>query len=62
MYKFAKATMPIIADVALLILGTATVLQAGQGVAVPEIDPTTGMAAFALVAGAVLVIRGRRKK
>ena len=29
---------------------------------VPEIDPTTGMAALALIVGAVLVIRGRRKK
>jgi hypothetical protein len=29
---------------------------------VPEIDPATGAAALALVAGAVLLIRGRRKK
>jgi hypothetical protein len=29
---------------------------------VPEIDPTTGAAALALLAGAVLLIRGRRKK
>lgn len=29
---------------------------------VPEIDPTTGAAAFALIAGAVLLIRARRKK
>lgn len=31
-------------------------------IAVPEIDATTGGAALALVAGAVLLIRGRRKK
>jgi hypothetical protein len=62
MYKFAKATMPVIATVALLILGTATVSQAGGPPIVPEIDPTTGLTAVALVAGAVLVIRGRRKK
>jgi len=29
---------------------------------VPEIDPTTGTVALALIAGVVLVIRGRRKK
>jgi hypothetical protein len=29
---------------------------------VPEIDPTTGTAALALLAGAVLLVRGRRKK
>ena len=29
---------------------------------VPEIDPTAGMAAIALIAGTVLVLRGRRPK
>jgi hypothetical protein len=48
--------------VMLLILGTSTVLMAGTILTVPEIDPTTGMAAIALLAGSVLVIRGRRKK
>jgi hypothetical protein len=43
----------------LLMLGTSTVLMA---TAVPEIDPSTGTAAVALLAGAMLVIRGRRKK
>jgi len=28
----------------------------------PEIDPATGMSAFTLISGAVLIIRGRRKK
>jgi hypothetical protein len=45
--------------VALLILGTSTVLMA---TAVPEIDPTSAVSAVALLAGATLVIRGRRKK
>ncbi len=44
-----------------LILGTAAVAMAGGGPKVPEIDPTSGAAALALVAGAVLIIRGRRK-
>jgi hypothetical protein len=48
--------------VMLLILGTSTVLMAQGGITVPEIDPTTAMAAVALLAGAALVIRGRRKK
>jgi hypothetical protein len=29
---------------------------------VPEIDPATGGSALALIAGAMLVVRGRRKK
>jgi len=47
--------------VMLLVLGTSTVSMAGIHV-VPEIDPTTGVAAVALIAGAALIIRGRRKK
>jgi hypothetical protein len=31
-------------------------------VGVPEIDPSTGYSAIALLAGSVLVIRGRLKK
>ena len=61
MHKFARATMPVIIA-ALLVLGTATVSRAAGAIIVPEIDPTTGVAAVALIAGAVLVIRGRRKK
>jgi hypothetical protein len=30
--------------------------------AVPEVSPASGAAAVALVSGAILVIRGRRKK
>ena len=47
--------------VMLLVLGTSTVLMAIP-TSVPEIDPTTATAAVALLAGAALVIRGRRKK
>jgi hypothetical protein len=60
MRKFARGTLPVIVTVMLLVLGTATVSRAGTSV--PEIDSTTGAAALALIAGAVLVIRGRRKK
>jgi len=42
----------------LLILGSTTVSWA---TAVPEIDPSSGLSALALLAGAVLVIRARRR-
>ena len=48
-----------------LVLGTSTVAMAFQlpgGPPAPEIDPSTGMAALTLLAGAALIIRGRRKK
>jgi len=56
-----------------VILGTAAVAMAGVGplpppactpappVGVPEIDAASGAAALALVAGAVLIFRARRK-
>jgi hypothetical protein len=45
----------------LLVLGSATVVMAGiKGT--PEIDATAGAAALALIAGAALVIRARRRK
>ena len=44
----------------IMMLGLATALLAGPGV--PEIDGSTGMAAVALLAGGILVLRGRRKK
>ncbi len=52
----------------LLVLGTSAVLVAGTApcsacvVHVPEIDPTTGLAAVALLTGAALIVRGRRRK
>jgi hypothetical protein len=45
----------------LLVLGSATLLMAGGHIA-PEINATAGVTALALIAGAALVIRGRRKK
>jgi hypothetical protein len=61
MRKLAKAFGPVL-TVALLVLGTATASSAGENFYVPEVDPTSGIAAMALVAGAVLMIRGRRKQ
>ena len=46
----------------LLGAGTAAVAMAALVTAVPEIDPSSGVAAASLLAGAVLVIRSRRKK
>jgi hypothetical protein len=51
--------MRTVIAVMLLILGTSTALMATS---VPEIDPTSATSAVALLAGAALVIRGRRKK
>jgi hypothetical protein len=61
MQKFTN-TIKAISLVALLILGTASISKAGVPIPTPEVDPTNGIAAMALVAGAVLMIRGRRKK
>jgi hypothetical protein len=46
---------------ALLMIGVGVDAMAGT-VGAPEIDPATGGAAIALVAGALLVIRARRRK
>ena len=66
MRKFLKATLPVIAAVTVLVIGNPSSLWAGHpphpGPVVPEIDPSSGMAAIALLAGAVLVIREWRKK
>ena len=61
MRRFAKKALPIVGAMALLVIGTPGVLMAGNFVAAPEVDPSAGLAALTLVAGAVLVIRGRRK-
>jgi len=45
----------------LLLVSLSSLAFAG-GVAVPEISPASGGAALALLSGALLVIRGRRKK
>jgi len=49
------------AGIALLLMGLASIAFAGIHT-VPEIGPVSGVAALALVSGALLVIRGRRKK
>ena len=46
---------------ALLLVGVASFAFAGV-TQVPEISPASGVAALTLVSGAILVIRGRRKK
>lgn len=43
-----------------VLAGMATALMAGNPA--PEVDASTGAAALALLAGGVLVLRGRRKK
>ena len=44
----------------LLGVGIASMCSAGF-IITPEIDPGTGMNALALLAGAVLIVRGRRR-
>jgi hypothetical protein len=57
---FAKSVLPVLAAVTLLVIVAPSSLWASG--TVPEIDPSsTGIAAIALIAGAVLMIRGRRK-
>ncbi|HLG98305.1 MAG TPA: hypothetical protein VKX49_18460 [Bryobacteraceae bacterium] len=50
-----------ILGLALLFVGTSVYCVAGLTVAVPEIDSASGGAALALIAGALLVLRARRK-
>jgi hypothetical protein len=59
MRKLGKAALPVLAVVALLVVGAPSSLWAYT---VPEIDPSSGMSALALLAGAVVVIRSWRKK
>jgi membrane protein implicated in regulation of membrane protease activity len=49
------------AGMALLFVGLSSLALAGVHV-VPEVSPTSGVAALAVVSGALLVVRGRRKK
>jgi len=46
--------------ITMLLLGTSGFLLAG--LSTPEIDPSSGAAAFALLAGGLMVLRARRKK
>ena len=61
MGRFVKAALLVIAVAALFVIGNPALLWAGPSIT-PEIDPSSGMAAMALLAGAVVVIRGFRKK
>jgi hypothetical protein len=47
---------------ALLLIGTAGFAFAGINPIVPEIDPSMGGGALALLSGSLLVLRARRKK
>jgi len=47
--------------VGLIVLLTG-VCSVAMAVPVPEIDPASGMSAIAVIAGGLLVIRGRRKQ
>ncbi len=51
--------MKTIAAVALLAIGSSVCLMA---VSVPEIDPASGASAIALLSGALLVFRTRRRR
>jgi len=45
----------------LVLLGIGVASVASAALAAPEIDPATGMNAFALLTGAVLIVRSRRR-
>jgi len=46
----------------LLIMGASSAVMAAGVIISPEIDVSTGIAAVAILAGGILVLRGRRKK
>jgi len=60
--KLVQDALSVLGVMTVLVIGTPAVLRAGPVGSAPEMDPSTGVAALALIAGAVLVIRGRRKK
>jgi hypothetical protein len=51
--------MKILTAVVLFTIGVAAVASAS---AVPEIDPASGASAIALLSGALILMRGRRKQ
>ena len=61
MRNFTKGALAILAVAALLVIVNPSSLWAIPQ-PVPEIDPSSGMAAITLIAGAVMLIRGLRKK
>jgi LPXTG-motif cell wall-anchored protein len=54
-------SMQKIMGLAFLMIGASVSCMAGLS-AVPEVDPASAVGALALLAGGLLVIRGRRKK
>jgi len=52
--------MTKIIGMTLLLIGVSGLAMA-QGVAAPEIDPSSGASALVLLSGALLVLRGRKK-
>ena len=53
--------MQKVLGLALLMVGASSALMA-VGLAVPEIDASTGASALAILAGGILVLRARRKQ
>ena len=58
MRKFGKAALPCLAAATLFVIASSSSLWAS----VPEIDPSSGISAFALLTGVVTVIRSWRKR
>jgi hypothetical protein len=56
-----KSLRNLIAVLAIIMIASHTAF-AGQGKDAPEIDPSMGTAALALLGGAIMVIRGRIKR
>ena len=53
--------MKRIVAVALLSMGASALLSAAVTLPAPEIDPTSGMNALAMLAGVVMIVRSKRK-
>jgi len=69
MRKYGKVIFPVLAAMALLVLGSPKALRATTSTVpipitakVPEIDPSSGMAAMALLAGTIVIMRGWRNR
>ena len=50
------------AGIVLMLIGAAGFAFAGAVPTAPEIDPASALGAFALLSGAMLIVRGRRPK
>lgn len=47
---------------AVILIGFGVLATASAAIVVPEVDAASGVNAIALLAGAVLIVRGRRRK